>query len=161
MDERPVTIRLLGPAAFTSSSLTPRRTSPRSPSSLGVSPEVVEDRNKRLKEANPMLGHRGCRLGITFPEIYEMQVRAINPRGRRGSRRRRAGEAGDHDPAGRVRGRDVFHEDTRQARRPKRSSRVTGWSYKVGTMKSSCRARAWSRTRSPRTRSSSRSGPTT
>src|SRR5262249_39163658 len=30
-----------------------------------------------LVEANPMLGHRGCRLGITFPEIYEMQVRAI------------------------------------------------------------------------------------
>ncbi len=31
----------------------------------------------RLKEANPMLGHRGCRLGITYPEIYNMQVRAI------------------------------------------------------------------------------------
>ncbi|MDZ4224955.1 MAG: putative PEP-binding protein, partial [bacterium] len=34
---------------------------------------IVED----LKEANPMLGHRGCRLGITYPEIYEMQVEAI------------------------------------------------------------------------------------
>lgn len=32
---------------------------------------------KNLEEANPMLGHRGCRLGITFPEIYEMQARAI------------------------------------------------------------------------------------
>src|SRR6185436_20915810 len=31
----------------------------------------------QLHESNPMLGHRGCRLGITFPEIYEMQVRAI------------------------------------------------------------------------------------
>ena len=30
-----------------------------------------------LREFNPMLGHRGCRLGITYPEIYEMQVRAI------------------------------------------------------------------------------------
>ena len=30
-----------------------------------------------LREFNPMLGHRGCRLGITFPEIYRMQVRAI------------------------------------------------------------------------------------
>jgi pyruvate,orthophosphate dikinase len=30
-----------------------------------------------LHEFNPMLGHRGCRLGITYPEIYEMQVRAI------------------------------------------------------------------------------------
>jgi pyruvate,orthophosphate dikinase len=39
----------------------------------------VELRNKvnQLHETNPMLGHRGCRLGITFPEIYEMQVRAI------------------------------------------------------------------------------------
>src|SRR2546423_8451602 len=31
----------------------------------------------QLHEVNPMLGHRGCRLGITYPEIYEMQVRAI------------------------------------------------------------------------------------
>ena len=39
----------------------------------------VELRNKvaQLHELNPMLGHRGCRLGITYPEIYEMQVRAI------------------------------------------------------------------------------------
>src|SRR5699024_9065040 len=32
---------------------------------------------ENLEEFNPMLGHRGCRLGITYPEIYEMQVRAI------------------------------------------------------------------------------------
>src|SRR3989442_8943820 len=32
---------------------------------------------RSLQETNPMLGHRGCRLGITYPEIYEMQVRAI------------------------------------------------------------------------------------
>lgn len=38
---------------------------------------LVERRLHDLKEANPMLGHRGCRLGITFPEIYEMQARAI------------------------------------------------------------------------------------
>jgi pyruvate,orthophosphate dikinase len=40
---------------------------------------VAEVKTKReaLHESNPMLGHRGCRLGITFPEIYEMQVRAI------------------------------------------------------------------------------------
>ena len=37
----------------------------------------VKERVRTLKEFNPMLGHRGCRLGITFPEIYEMQVRAI------------------------------------------------------------------------------------
>ncbi|WP_324717914.1 pyruvate, phosphate dikinase [Carboxydochorda subterranea] len=44
---------------------------------LGVSPEVVESRVRALAEANPMLGLRGCRLGIVFPEIYEMQTRAI------------------------------------------------------------------------------------
>ena len=38
--------------------------------------EIIE-REEKLKEFNPMLGHRGCRLGITFPEIYRMQVRAI------------------------------------------------------------------------------------
>jgi pyruvate,orthophosphate dikinase len=44
---------------------------------LGVSPEAVHARVSRLHEANPMLGHRGCRLSVTYPEILEMQVRAI------------------------------------------------------------------------------------
>jgi pyruvate,orthophosphate dikinase len=39
--------------------------------------EVVERRVEQLREANPMLGHRGCRLSITYPEILEMQVTAI------------------------------------------------------------------------------------
>lgn len=39
--------------------------------------QKVLDRVEVLKEVNPMLGHRGCRLGITYPEVYEMQVRAI------------------------------------------------------------------------------------
>ena len=43
----------------------------------GVSVETVRHRAHELKEQNPMLGHRGCRLGITYPEIYEMQARAI------------------------------------------------------------------------------------
>jgi pyruvate,orthophosphate dikinase len=43
----------------------------------GVSAEFVRERSHALKEANPMLGHRGCRLGITYPEIYRMQARAI------------------------------------------------------------------------------------
>ncbi|ARJ65239.1 pyruvate, phosphate dikinase [Magnetospirillum sp. ME-1] len=43
----------------------------------GVEPSVVTARNAALHESNPMLGHRGCRLGITYPEIYEMQARAI------------------------------------------------------------------------------------
>jgi pyruvate,orthophosphate dikinase len=44
---------------------------------MGVFFEKLKARNKLLHEFNPMLGHRGCRLGITYPEIYEMQVRAI------------------------------------------------------------------------------------
>jgi pyruvate,orthophosphate dikinase len=45
--------------------------------SLGTDVEVMQRRMQELSEANPMLGHRGCRLGISFPEIYEMQARAI------------------------------------------------------------------------------------
>ncbi len=44
---------------------------------LGVKPAVVKARVQQLHEANPMLGHRGCRLCVTYPEILEMQVRAI------------------------------------------------------------------------------------
>ncbi|HEV3394163.1 MAG TPA: pyruvate, phosphate dikinase [Chthoniobacterales bacterium] len=44
---------------------------------LGVRPEQIARRVEELHEFNPMLGHRGCRLGITFPEISEMQARAI------------------------------------------------------------------------------------
>jgi pyruvate,orthophosphate dikinase len=44
---------------------------------LNTSVDMLETKVKSLKEFNPMLGHRGCRLGISFPEIYSMQVRAI------------------------------------------------------------------------------------
>jgi len=44
---------------------------------LGSDLESMRRRAAELAEANPMLGHRGCRLGITYPEIYEMQARAI------------------------------------------------------------------------------------
>jgi len=44
---------------------------------LGVDMETIRRRGVELAEANPMLGHRGCRLGVSFPEIYEMQARAI------------------------------------------------------------------------------------
>ncbi|ACT58819.1 pyruvate, phosphate dikinase [Hirschia baltica] len=43
----------------------------------GVSIEMLTHRASELHESNPMLGHRGCRLGVTYPEIYEMQARAI------------------------------------------------------------------------------------
>ncbi|MGD0282984.1 MAG: pyruvate, phosphate dikinase [Dissulfurispiraceae bacterium] len=44
---------------------------------MGVSFDQLNAKNKSLHEFNPMLGHRGCRLGVTYPEIYEMQVQAI------------------------------------------------------------------------------------
>jgi len=46
-------------------------------STAGMDPEEVKGKLDELEEFNPMLGHRGCRLGITMPEIYEMQVEAI------------------------------------------------------------------------------------
>jgi pyruvate,orthophosphate dikinase len=45
--------------------------------SLGADVATIRQRAEELAEANPMLGHRGCRLGVSFPEIYEMQARAI------------------------------------------------------------------------------------
>jgi pyruvate,orthophosphate dikinase len=76
MEGRPVTVRLLDPPLheFLPHDDEQVRTVARS---LGVPDERVRDRARRLHEMNPMLGHRGCRLGITFPEIYEMQVRAL------------------------------------------------------------------------------------
>ena len=44
---------------------------------VGVDLKEVKSRISELHEQNPMLGHRGCRLGISYPEIYEMQCRAI------------------------------------------------------------------------------------
>jgi pyruvate,orthophosphate dikinase len=72
----PVTIRLLDPPLheFLPHEAEQVRTVA---ASLGVPETAVADRARRLHEMNPMLGHRGCRLGITYPEIYEMQVRAI------------------------------------------------------------------------------------
>jgi pyruvate,orthophosphate dikinase len=72
----PVTIRLLDPPLH---EFLPHTESQISAVARDMNWGFVELRNKvnQLHETNPMLGHRGCRLGITFPEIYEMQVRAI------------------------------------------------------------------------------------
>jgi len=45
---------------------------------MGISVEKLKEKIDYLHEFNPMMGHRGCRLGVTFPEIFEMQVRAIS-----------------------------------------------------------------------------------
>jgi pyruvate,orthophosphate dikinase len=72
----PVTIRLLDPPLheFLPNS---RAEMEEVAKAAGVSTEHVAQRAAMLKESNPMLGHRGCRLGITYPEVYEMQARAI------------------------------------------------------------------------------------
>ncbi len=72
----PVTIRLLDPPLH---EFLPHTEAQISALARDMSWGFVELRNKvnQLIETNPMLGHRGCRLGITYPEIYEMQVRAI------------------------------------------------------------------------------------
>jgi len=76
MGGRPVTVRLLDPPLHEFLPHTDEEIAAVA-RELGVDVEVVKERNAALHEFNPMLGHRGCRLGITYPEIYEMQVRAI------------------------------------------------------------------------------------
>jgi len=72
----PVTIRLLDPPLHEFLPHTDEELRSLA-SSMEVPVEKLKARNKALHEFNPMLGHRGCRLGISYPEIYEMQVRAI------------------------------------------------------------------------------------
>ncbi len=76
MSGLPVTIRLLDPPLHEFLPHTKEEIKELA-KEMGVSEEVLSDKARSLKEMNPMLGHRGCRLGITYPEIYEMQVRAI------------------------------------------------------------------------------------
>jgi pyruvate,orthophosphate dikinase len=84
MDGLPVTIRLLDPplheflpnAAELMVELTRLRLTEGSGAEIEKK-EVLLHKVRTLSEVNPMLGHRGCRLGITFPEIYAMQARAI------------------------------------------------------------------------------------
>ncbi len=72
----PVTIRLLDPPLHEFLPHTEEDIAEVAQQS-GVSPEKLAARARELHESNPMLGHRGCRLGVTYPEIYEMQARAI------------------------------------------------------------------------------------
>jgi pyruvate, orthophosphate dikinase len=72
----PVTIRLLDPPLHEFLPTDERQLEHLS-MVMGVPSDRLRQRTKDLHEFNPMLGHRGCRLAITYPEIYEMQVRAI------------------------------------------------------------------------------------
>ena len=72
----PVTIRLLDPPLHEFLPKSEKEISSVA-SSLGISEKEIKDRISDLHEENPMLGHRGCRLAISYPEIYEMQCEAI------------------------------------------------------------------------------------
>ena len=76
MDGLPVTVRLLDPPLH---EFVPHddKGQQELAKELGVSPAEIKSRVDSLHEFNPMLGHRGCRLSVTYPEILEMQVRAI------------------------------------------------------------------------------------
>ena len=76
MDGRPVTIRLLDPPLHEFLPKT-RAQAQELSDATGVAVEDIERRAEQLHEANPMLGHRGCRLCITYPEILDTQARAI------------------------------------------------------------------------------------
>lgn len=72
----PVTIRLLDPPLHEFLPKTEEEIEVLA-NEMNISTRRVKTKIKSLEEFNPMLGHRGCRLGITYPEVYEMQVRAI------------------------------------------------------------------------------------
>ena len=76
MNNKPVTIRLIDPPLH---EFTPKDEAGINKLSqiTGISPEKIKHRCEQLHESNPMLGHRGCRLCITYPEILDMQVTAI------------------------------------------------------------------------------------
>ena len=76
MKELPVTIRLLDPPLH---EFLPKEEEELKElaNMLNKDMSYVRSRSLQLEEQNPMLGHRGCRLGVTFPEIYEMQVKSI------------------------------------------------------------------------------------
>jgi pyruvate,orthophosphate dikinase len=76
MSGLPVTIRLLDPPLHEFLPHTAQDLESVA-EAIGVSADEVKARANELHEVNPMLGHRGCRLGISYPEIYEMQARAI------------------------------------------------------------------------------------
>ncbi|MFO7973809.1 MAG: pyruvate, phosphate dikinase [Candidatus Hydrogenedentota bacterium] len=76
MAGKPVTVRLLDPPLHEFVTLDNKQIKELS-KKIKVSPAQIKARIQQLHELNPMLGHRGCRLGVAYPEITEMQARAI------------------------------------------------------------------------------------
>ena len=76
MEGLPVTIRTLDPPLHEFVPQTPDKQAELA-TALGISVEQLQKRARDLEETNPMMGHRGVRLGVTYPEVTEMQVRAV------------------------------------------------------------------------------------
>jgi pyruvate,orthophosphate dikinase len=76
MNGLPVTFRLLDPPLHEFVPQSPEKQAELA-KSLGISVEAIVKRGEGLHESNPMMGHRGVRLGVTYPEVSEMQIRAI------------------------------------------------------------------------------------
>ena len=116
----PVTIRLLDPPLHEFL-----------PDPSEVEDVRIRERIESLREANPMLGTRGCRLGIERPEIYEMQIKAIVRAAQAVERRTGvAPDRRDHAPAGRIRvGAERLVELTART-----VAEEGGLEYLVGTM---------------------------
>ena len=76
MGNKPVTVRLLDPPLHEFINIFSKEMKSLA-DDMGLSLKSVEERVESLKEANPMLGHRGCRLGVSYPEVTLMQARAI------------------------------------------------------------------------------------
>lgn len=76
MEDRPVNIRLLDPPLHEFLPSTEKEINDLA-QQMDISPEKLRDKVTELKEFNPMLGHRGCRLAVTYPEIAKMQTEAI------------------------------------------------------------------------------------
>ena len=76
MNGLPVTIRLLDPPLH---EFLPKRKENMVSlaEDLGLRDSALQDRLTQLHEVNPMMGHRGCRIGVTMPEIYQTQVRYL------------------------------------------------------------------------------------
>jgi pyruvate,orthophosphate dikinase len=76
MNGLPVTFRLLDPPLHEFVPQSPEKQAELA-KALGISVEAIAKRGESLHESNPMMGHRGVRLGVTYPEVSEMQIRAI------------------------------------------------------------------------------------
>ena len=128
----PVTIRLLDPPLH---EFLPKEDSEirELAAKIGVTPEHLKQVRDSLFEFNPMLGHRGSRLGISYPEIYKAQVRAILEAAAQLRAEGVTRDSGDHAAADRrpARIRVAGRRDSRGRRQETRHARVK---YSIGTM---------------------------